>query len=64
MLAFDPARDQVGHLVGQADTLELGLLLQDGDPMSLKFGGLMSAMRPHSNRERRRSSISGISFGG
>ena len=28
-----------------------------------KSGGWMSAIRPHSNRERRRSSISGMSFG-
>jgi len=29
-----------------------------------KSGGWMSAISPHSNRERRRSSISGMSFGG
>ena len=60
---FDRAGDVLGDVIGNHDAFGFRFFLQDGD-LGFEIGGWMSAIRPHSNRERRRSSIAEISFGG
>ena len=58
-VGLDAARDQVGDVVGKADRSTAAFFLRIAMRVS-SSGGWMSAIRPHSKRERRRSSMSGI----
>ena len=60
---LDAVGDEVGDVVGERDAVELGLLLEDRHA-GLELRRLdVGASCPDRNRERRRSSRSGISFG-